>query len=99
MHEKDEGNITTVDSLRNGAIIGDESVGGREVRVVELLEGGGIVLGGASGVRIVPRPILEIHSDFSDLVMVRFKSSADCPVFLQRVAFVQIGIAEPVPVV
>lgn len=65
---------------------------------MELLEGGGIVLGGASGVRIVPRPILEIHSDFSDLVMVRFKSSADCP-FLQRVAFVQIGIAEPVPVV
>jgi hypothetical protein len=81
------------------AIVGDELVGGREVRVVELLERGRVVFGETTGIRFIPRIVFEIHSDLSHTIVVSLEPGADFAVLLKRVAFVQVGVPKPVPVV
>ena len=62
-------------------------------------DGGGVALGHATCVRLIPEIIAEAHGDGGDFVAALGEEGADGIVFGGSIAFGEIRIAEPVPVV
>ena len=58
----------------------------------------GVLLVHASRIRAVPQVVLPIKRDLRDPIAMRFQVVAHRPPFLHCVAFMQVRIAEPVPV-
>ena len=90
--------VVAVDEFGHGAIGIDVGGGGAEVAGVEGRDGLGVVLVEAAGVGGVPKIVFPVDGDLGDFVVALGQEVADGAAFLDGVAFDQVGVAEPVPV-